>query len=405
MPNFSPARGALVLEDGRIFRGEPFGALVDAEGEAVFTTTMTGYQEVATDPSFRGQIVCMTYPLIGNYGVAPGDEQSRQPWIAGMVVREYCDEPSHWRSAGTFSSYLRAKGIPALHSIDTRALTRHIREHGAMRALLVAETAGRTDEELLERARRAWVPGDEDVVASVTALANRRIDGEAVAPHVVLVDCGVKENIIHSLERRGVRVTVVPYQTSAENILALNPDGVITSPGPGDPENADDVAIDSVRGLLDAQVPYMGICLGHQLLALAIGAKTSKLKFGHRGGNHPVKDLTTGLVYITSQNHGYQVDAGSVPLDQGWRVSQLNLNDSSVEGLEHVTLPVFSIQYHPEGSPGPQDNQYLFDRFLSRVREQQAKKRTASSSERTSQVAKGVDSNLVSQTTGAEEGQ
>lgn len=359
------ARGALILEDGRIFSGEPFGAAVDVEGEAVFTTTMTGYQEVATDPSFRGQIVCMTYPLIGNYGVTPEDEQSRRPWIAGMVVREYCDEPSHWRSQETFASYLTRLGIPALHSVDTRALTRHIRRHGAMRALLVSDRAGRDDDELRERARHAWSPGDEDVVASVTTPEPRDLLPEAPL-HLVLIDCGVKENIIASLERRGVRVTVVPYGTPAAEILALDPDGIVTSPGPGDPENAER-AIGTTRELIDSGTPYMGICLGHQLLALAVGARTSKLKFGHRGGNHPVKDLTTGLVRITSQNHGYQVDAGSVPLDQGWRVSQINLNDGSVEGLEHVGRPIFSIQYHPEGSPGPQDNQYLFDRFLARV--------------------------------------
>ncbi|HET9015063.1 MAG TPA: glutamine-hydrolyzing carbamoyl-phosphate synthase small subunit [Thermomicrobiaceae bacterium] len=367
MPEFLNLRGALILEDGRIFRGEPFGAPVDAEGEAVFTTTMTGYQEVATDPSFRGQIVCMTYPLIGNYGVTPGDEQSRQPWIAGMIAREYCDEPSHYRSVGTFAEYLRDHGIPALHSVDTRALTRHIRVHGAMRAVLVSDRAGRGDDELRARARRAWAPGDEDVVRSVTTPVERDLQPDAPL-HLVLVDCGVKENIIASLERRGVRITVVPYDTSAAEILALEPDGVVTSPGPGDPENAEP-AIEAVRDLLNARVPYMGICLGHQLLALAVGARTSKLKFGHRGGNHPVKDLASGLVTITSQNHGYQVDANSVPMDLGWRVSQINLNDGSVEGLEHAELPVFSIQYHPEGSPGPLDSQYLFDRFIERVRE------------------------------------
>ena len=367
MPDVLDLRGALILEDGRIFRGEPFGAPVDAEGEAVFTTTMTGYQEVATDPSFRGQIVCMTYPLIGNYGVTPGDEQSRRPWIAGMIVREYCDEPSHCRSVGTFAEYLRQAGIPALHSVDTRALTRHIRVHGAMRALLVSDRAGRSDQGLRDRARHAWAPGDEDVVGSVTTPLERDLQPDEPL-HLVLVDCGVKENIIASLEQRGMHVTVVPYDTTAAEIMALEPDGVVTSPGPGDPENAEP-AIGTVRSLLDTQIPYMGICLGHQLLALAVGARTSKLKFGHRGGNHPVKDLTTGLVTITSQNHGYQVDASSVPLDKGWRVSQVNLNDGSVEGLEHADLPVFSIQYHPEGSPGPLDSQYLFDRFIDRVRE------------------------------------
>ncbi len=358
--------GALVLEDGRIFRGEPFGAEVDAEGEAVFNTTMTGYQEVATDPSFYGQIVCMTYPLIGNYGVTPDDEESRQPWIAGMIVREYCDEPENWRSQGTFASYLKEHGIPALHSVDTRALTRHIRSNGDMRALLVSDAANHSDEQLRERARHAWSPGDANVLERVTTPEERdlRDDGQI---HLAVVDCGVKENIIRSLQRRGIHVTVVPYDTPASDILALGVDGVLTSPGPGDPVNSGS-AVTIVKDLLDSGVPYMGVCMGHQLLALAVGAHTSKLKFGHRGGNHPVKDLASGVVHITSQNHGYQVDAASVPVDKGWRVSQINLNDGSVEGLEHESLPVFSIQYHPEGSPGPQDNQYLFDRFIERVK-------------------------------------
>jgi carbamoyl-phosphate synthase small subunit len=366
VPDTCRLQGALVLEDGRIFRGESFGAAVDVEGEVVFTTTMMGYQEVSTDPSFRGQIVCMTYPLIGNYGVAPDDDESRRPWIAGMVVREYCDEPSSWRSTETFASYLRRNGIAALCAIDTRALTRHLRVHGTMRALLVPNRNQRSDTELRERARHAWSPGDTDVVKDVTAEVQRGIQPDAAA-HVVLIDCGVKQNIIHSLQRRNVRVTVVPYGTSAEDILGLDPDGVLTSPGPGDPEKAQP-AVGVVRALIDSGVPYLGVCLGHQLLALAVGARTSKLKFGHRGGNHPVKDLRTGRVYITSQNHGYQVDAESVPVDRGWRISQVNLNDGSVEGLEHVALPVFSIQYHPEGSPGPQDNQYLFDRFIAYVK-------------------------------------
>ena len=362
-------RGALVLEDGRIFRGEPFGALVDAEGEAVFNTTMTGYQEVSTDPSFYGQIVCMTYPLIGNYGVTPDDEESRQPWIAGMIVREYCDEPENWRSHGTFANYLQEHGIPALHSVDTRALTRHIRSNGDMRALIVSNAVEHSDEELRERARHAWAPGDVNVIKDVTTIEERdvRADGPI---HLALIDCGVKENIIRSLHRRGVQVTVVPYDTPATEIFALGVDGVLTSPGPGDPMNTG-IAVDSVRSIITSGIPYMGVCLGHQLLALAVGASTNKLKFGHRGGNHPVKDLATGAVHITSQNHGYQVDAASMPVEQGWRVSQINLNDGSVEGLEHESLPIFSIQYHPEGSPGPQDNQYLFDRFIANVRQYQ----------------------------------
>lgn len=364
--------GALVLEDGRIFPGVPFGASRDAEGEAVFTTTMTGYQEVATDPSFHGQIVCMTYPLIGNYGATHDDEESRQPWISGMIVREYCDEPSSWRSSESFADYLKRHDIPALHSVDTRALTRHIRALGSMRAVIVNERGEATTDELRDRAMRAWTPDQEDVLPAVTTPDSRDIQAENDL-HVALIDCGVKENIIRSLHRRGVRVTVLPYGVSADEVMAVGADAVITSPGPGDPARAEPgVAV--VKALIDQGVPYMGICLGHQLLSRAIGASTRKLKFGHRGGNHPVRDVATGVVHITSQNHGYEVDAESVPVAEGWRVSQVNLNDNSVEGLEHASLPVFSIQYHPEGSPGPMDNQYLFDRFISMVRAHKARK-------------------------------
>jgi carbamoyl-phosphate synthase small subunit len=364
--NYRNGTAALVLEDGRVFRGVSFGAPVDAEGEVVFTTSMTGYQEVATDPSFRGQIVCMTYPIIGNYGVTRDDDQSRQPWISGMVVRDYTDTPSNWRSEGTLGDYFKAHEIPAIAGVDTRALTRHIRNRGAMRGLLVAKAGERTLDDLRARARSAWSPSDSNVVADVSADEPRDVGAGDL--HVVVIDCGVKENIVNSLKRRGVRVTVVPFDTSPEEIRALDSDGVLTSPGPGDPENADP-AVETVRAVVDAGVPYLGVCLGHQLLALAIGASTSKLKFGHRGGNHPVLDLDSGRVYITSQNHGYQVDAATVPTAGGWRVAQVNLNDGSVEGLAHSQMPIFSVQYHPEGSPGPQDNQYVFDRFIEVLRE------------------------------------
>lgn len=378
--------GALVLEDGRIFPGVPFGAETDAEGEAVFTTVMTGYQEVATDPSFYGQIVCMTYPLIGNYGVCPEDDQSRRPWIAGMVVREYCDEPSHWRSTGTLGEYLARHGIPALHSVDTRALTRHLRTRGVMRAVLVSNRVGRSDEELRALARQAWTPNGADVVPAVAG--QLRTLGPEDAPHVVLIDCGVKEHIVESLLRRGVRVTVVPYGTTAKAILSLAPDGVLTSPGPGDPVNAA-AAVFTVRDLARSGLPFFGICLGHQLLALAAGARTSKLKFGHRGGNHPVKDLLSGAVHMTSQNHGYQVDADSLPADQGWQVWMVNVNDGTVEGLRHRSLPVMSVQYHPEGSPGPQDNQYLFDEFLALVKERWGRRRRDASLSLATQASAG----------------
>jgi carbamoyl-phosphate synthase small subunit len=356
---------ALALADGVVYRGKAFGALVDAEGESVFTTTMTGYQQVCTDPSFRGQLVCMTYPLIGNYGVTPLDDESRQPWIAGLVVREVCDSPSNWRSQGSLNDYLIANNIPGISGIDTRALTRHIRTIGDTRAVLVQNAAELSDAELVDRARNAPIPGEHDVVDEVSGDEIERL-GSADGPHVVVIDCGVKRNIIRSLVKRNARVTVVPYGTPYADIAALKPDGVIVSPGPGDPARLDS-GLDVVRSVLDAQTPYFGICLGHQLLARAIGAETSKLKFGHRGGNHPVRDERTGKVTITSQNHGYRVDEDSLPKGDEWEVALVNLNDGSVEGLAHAERPVISVQFHPEAAPGPLDNGYLFDRFLQMI--------------------------------------
>jgi carbamoyl-phosphate synthase small subunit len=360
-----PRSGAVVLADGRIFRGRPFGAEGDVEGEVVFTTVMTGYQEVATDPSFRGQIVCMTYPLIGNYGVNDDDDQSRKPWISGMIVRDYCDRPNYWRASSTLGEYLRIHGIPALADVDTRALTRHIRHEGAMPGLLCSSVGDRSIEDLVLRAANAWTPAQSNVVADVSIDATRRAKHDD-APHIVLIDCGVKEHIIESLEWRGAAVTVVPFSASVAEIMALQPDGVLTSPGPGDPERLE-LTAGTVGSIIEKGVPYFGVCLGHQLMALAIGASTSKLKFGHRGGNHPVKNLEDGRVRITSQNHGYQVDAESLPACGGWLITEINLNDGSVEGLRHQSLPAFSVQYHPEGSPGPQDSDDMFDRFLSMV--------------------------------------
>ncbi len=360
-----PHDAALALADGRVFRGNGFGADTDASGEAVFTTTMTGYQEVCTDPSFRGQIVCMTYPLIGNYGVNSEDDESRQPWIAGLVVREAADHPSNWRSKGSIDAYLREAGIPGISGVDTRALTRHIRSVGDTRAVLVHHAEDLSDADLVERARSAKIPGEQDVVGEVEG-RERETYGQGNGPHIVLIDLGVKRNIIRSLVKRGARVTVVPYGTTYDEVEALKPDGVVLSPGPGDPANLD-AGLDVVQHLLEDQRPYFGICLGHQLLARAIGAQTSKLKFGHRGGNHPVIDEESGRVSITAQNHGYVVDGASFPEGGGWRVALRNLNDNSVEGIRHKELPVLSVQFHPEASPGPEDNGYLFDRFLEMV--------------------------------------
>ncbi len=358
---------ALALADGRVFRGNAFGAPVAVDGEVVFTTTMTGYQEVCTDPSFRGQIVCMTFPLIGNYGVNDEDDESRQPWIAGLVVREHCDDPSNYRSVGTLDAYLRRHRIPALHGVDTRALTRHIRAVGDTRATLVPDAADLQDSALIARARLAPLPGERDVVGDVAEPVIERF-GDGEGPHVVVVDCGVKRNIIRSLVDRGVRVTLVPYGTHYDRIAAMEPDGVIISPGPGDPANLED-GLDVVRSVLQRGTPYFGICLGHQLLARAIGATTTKLKFGHRGGNHPVRDEQTGKVTITAQNHGFEVNGETVPRQEGWKVSLVNLNDGTVEGLSHRDLPVMSVQFHPEASPGPLDNRGLFDRFVRMIGE------------------------------------
>lgn len=357
---------ALALEDGTVFRGRPFGAPVDAEAEVVFNTSMTGYQEIATDPSYRGQMVTLTYPLIGNYGVAVDDDESRQPWIAAFIVREYCDDPSNWNASGSLHSFLIRHAIPGLCDVDTRALVRRLRARGALRAVLVYDAGEQSDEALVARARAVTPLSDRDLVAETSVREACAWDGasaEARSLHVVVVDCGRKENILRSLARRGVRLTVVPYAASASDVLSLRPDGVVVSNGPGDPARLGRCA-EAVRGLLAARVPLMGICLGHQILGMAIGGRTSRLRFGHHGANHPVQDVRTGLVHITSQNHEFQVDADSIPSDSGFYVSQVNLNDHSVEGLAHETWPVFSVQYHPEGSPGPQDNQYLFDRFI-----------------------------------------
>lgn len=360
-----PGDAAVALADGAVFRGRGFGAAIDAEGEVVFTTTMVGYQEVCTDPSFRGQIVCMTYPLIGNYGIHAYANESRQPWIAGLVVREHALAPSHEGSTATIHEYLSAHGIPGIYGVDTRALTLHIRDVGDTRGVIVGDADGISDDALVARARLASLPGDHDVVGEVTSPEPENF-GPPDGPHVVVLDCGVKRNIVRSLVQRGAHVTVVPFGTSFEAIQSLTPVGIVVSPGPGDPANLD-AGLAVVHEIVEHQIPYFGICLGHQLLARSIGAETRKLKFGHRGGNHPVQDLLTGRVSITSQNHGFEVDGATVPADSGWSVRLINLNDGSVEGLSHEELPVITVQFHPESSPGPLDNEILFDEFLSLV--------------------------------------
>ncbi len=364
----------LALEDGRIFHGESFGAATVAEGEVVFSTSMTGYQEMCTDPSYHGQILCLTYPMIGNYGTSGAHDQSVRPWVSGLVVRHHSTRPSHYAATGSLEEYLAQHGVPGISGVDTRALTRHIRSVGSRRGVIVSGETG-SAEELVKRARSARLPSE---LHGVEDVCDRRVD---VSPQhrdtgggnrVVVIDCGLKTNILRSLAARDLDVVVVPYSATAEEVLALDPQGVVTSPGPGDPEDAE-MPVRTVGAVLDRGVPFFGICLGHQVLGLAIGARTSKLKYGHRGGNHPVKDVATGRVYVTSQNHGYQVDGESVPRKEGWRVSHVNVNDGSVEGLVHAERPAFSVQYHPEGSPGPEENGYLFDSFVGMVERQAGK--------------------------------
>jgi carbamoyl-phosphate synthase small subunit len=356
---------ALALEDGTVYRGRPFGAPVDAAAEVVFNTCMTGYQEIATDPSYRGQMVTMTFPLIGNYGVSVDDRESRQPWIAAMIVREYYDDPSNWKSESSLGQYLTTAGIPGLAGIDTRALTRRLRSSGTMRAVLVHDATGWTDDRLRERALQVTPLSEKDLVAETSIDGSYQwARGTSDRPlRVAVVDCGIKENILRSLGRFGADVRVLPYDATVADVLATSPSGVVVSNGPGDPVRMA-AGVTLVQGLIQTGKPLLGICLGHQILGLAVGGTTSRLRFGHHGGNHPVQQERSGLVHITSQNHEFQVDADSIPRGSGFYVSETNLNDRSVEGLAHESLPYFSVQYHPEGSPGPQDNQYLFDRFI-----------------------------------------
>jgi len=360
----------LALSDGTVFTGTAFGALTEMTGEVVFNTSMTGYQEVLTDPSYAGQIVTMTYPHIGNYGVNEADVESARPWVKGFVVREAARRPSNYRSQGTLHEYLERHGIPGIAGIDTRALVRRVRLHGAMPAVLSATDL---DDDSL-RAKAAAAPGmaGQDLVREVTAPeAYDWTDGEpaefkpaatrpAPVHRIAAMDCGIKRNILRLLVDAGFEVRVFPATATPAEILDYGPAGLFLSNGPGDPAPVGYVA-STVRELLP-RLPTFGICLGHQILALACGAKTFKLKFGHRGGNQPVKDLATGKVEITSQNHGFAVDAQSLP-DAGLELTHVNLNDQTVEGFRHREFPAFAVQYHPEASPGPHDSRYLFGRF------------------------------------------
>ncbi len=359
-------RAILVLEDGSVYEGYTFGTEADACGEVVFNTSMTGYQEMLTDPSYAGQIVVPTYPLIGNYGVNEQDFESAKIQVSGFVVREECLEPNHYLSTGTLHQYLAESNIPGIGGVDTRAITRKLRSVGVMMGII---TSTLTPQQALEQLQKLPNYGSIDYVKQVTTNAPYQWEPELTGEvpqslcKIVILDCGLKYSILRIMSRMGCALTVVPSTTPANEILSLKPDGIILSPGPGDPELLDYI-VDTVKELIGKK-PIMGICLGNQLIARAFGASTFKLKFGHRGGNHPVRDLDTGRIHITAQNHGYAVDPAT--LKDGLEVTQINLNDGTVEGLRHKELPIFCIQYHSEASPGPLDNVYLFEKFTEMV--------------------------------------
>jgi len=352
-----------VLEDGTVFEGKPFGAAARSHGEVVFSTAMTGYQEMLTDPSFAGQVLVLTYPLAGNYGINRENVESKGIQVRGLVVHEACDLPSHWASDMTLHEYLASQGIAGIAGVDTRALTRRLRTAGVM---MGAVTSDETADEAHARLRSLPRYGESDLVREVSTDKPYEWPGpRAVERHVVVVDSGVKYNILRLLAQRGCRVTTLPAAASADDVLSLKPDGILFSPGPGDPTFLD-YQVATIKSLI-GKAPIFGICLGHQVLGRAFGAGTFKLKFGHRGANHPVQDVATGRVRITSQNHGYAVDPDGLSSDI--EVSQIHLNDGTCEGLRHRSEPLISIQYHSEASPGPLDNVYVFDRFLDMIEE------------------------------------
>ena len=352
----------VLLEDGSWFPGTTTTPVEPAFGEVVFTTNMTGYQETFTDPSYLGQIVVMTAPMIGNYGINTEDLESAAPQISGVVVKELARQPSNWRATGSLGDWLRSHGVPAIESVDTRRLTRHIRERGAMRGVIAGGTEPNDQirQHLLASPRMEGQ--DLASLAGVSVPYTEGTDG----PHVVAWDFGMKRNIVRMLAGSGCRVTVVPSRATAAQIQALSPDGLFLSNGPGDPA-AIEYVVPEIRSLCDSGLPTFGICLGHQLLGIAYDGKTVKLPYGHRGGNHPVKDLATGRVLITSQNHGFAVqgEESGVPGAPGLEVTHLNLNDGTVEGIRHKELPMFAVQYHPEASPGPHDAYPHFQEFLA----------------------------------------
>jgi carbamoyl-phosphate synthase small subunit len=351
----------LILEDGTVFTGTSIGSTGEVISEIVFNTSMTGYLEVLTDPSYAGQAVVMTYPLIGNYGICQEDMESLKPWPDGYIVRELSRMPSNFRSEGTIQHFLKENKIPGISGIDTRALTKILREKGTMNGMITTNEGFDLDD-VISRMKNYGVTG---VVKATTCKESHVLPGNG--KKVALLDLGAKKNIARSLNERGCEVTVYPALTKAEEILATNPDGIMLSNGPGDPKECTEI-IAEIKKLYDSNVPIFAICLGHQLMALATGADTHKLKYGHRGGNHPVKDLETGRVYISSQNHGYVVDVDT--MDPSVAVPAfVNVNDGTNEGLKYTNKNIFTVQYHPEACPGPQDSSYLFDRFIKMMEE------------------------------------
>ncbi len=375
----------LALEDGRIFRGHGYGAPGECQGEVVFNTSLTGYQEIATDPSYAGQIVVLTNPQIGNYGTNQADNESAKPYIEGLIVREFSPISSNWRSEQVTDEYMERYSVPVLAEIDTRALVRHLRTHGVMRGVI--STLESNTDVLVQKARAIRKMDGTDLARVVStksiyqfdASDSRNQSGDSLLPgafvpdakesklfHVVAYDFGIKQNILRMLTREGCRVTVVPAETTADDVLGMKPDGVFLSNGPGDPEPVD-YAVRAIRNMI-GRVPVFGICLGHQLCGLALGGKTYKLKFGHHGGNHPVKNNSTGKVEITAHNHNFAVDPDSINANEV-ELTHVDLNDQTLEGLRHKTLPLFSVQYHPEAAPGPHDSHYLFRDFRNLMEE------------------------------------
>ena len=357
-------KAILALEDGRYFVGESLGAAGEVTGEVVFNTGMTGYQEVMTDPSYAGQLVTMTYPLVGNYGINKEDKESEKVQLNGFIVREDCKQPNNWKMEGRSEDYLAEHGIVAIQNIDTRALTKHIREEGMMQGIISTEEMN--PDVLIKRAKESSM--DEDLVHQVSTDEIYSLEPDSANYHMAVIDLGLKQSILDSLIEKNCQVTVFPADVSSDMVKAVKPDGVLLTNGPGDPRNIPEV-VDMVKELV-GNYPLAGICFGHQILGLALGAKTYKLKFGHHGSNQPVKDLSTGRVYITSQNHGYALKEDSLPSEV--KVTHRNVNDGTVEGIKHQKLPIFSVQYHPEAAPGPKDSKYLFKKFVELIAKEAA---------------------------------